>query len=491
MDPMQGSANPSSIPVSSDAPLMLSVSGCRGIVGSSLTPATIAHFVAAFVTGLPAPEPGQRLRVVLGCDGRQGGQAVAAVARGCLAMAGCDVIDLGVAMTPTVGVMVTHLGAQGGLVLTASHNPAEWNGLKPITAAGCAPAKSNADALIECFREADLLATAWAPAGQVGNITTRDDANGIHVEKVLAALAELYDLDAIRAAAHTVVLNSVNASGAMAGRMLLERLGCTLIALHDEPTGVFPHTPEPTAENLAWMQPVMARHNASVGFAQDPDGDRLAILDGDGSYIGEEYTLALGALAVLEQLPAGSNPVLAANLSTSRMIDDIAARFGSTVCRSAVGEANLVETMLQHHAILGGEGNGGIVWPRVGLIRDSLAAMALTLGLLTHQKRPLRAIIADIPRYAIVKRKQPVQEGLVEQTLNALRKAFPDARVNTEDGVRVDITLTEAANNQAATHAWIHGRPSNTEPIVRLIAEAPTQQQAEALLDRVEAAMRH
>jgi phosphomannomutase len=489
---MQIPTDDPSVSGSTVAPLMLSVSGCRGIVGVSLTPATIARFIAAFSAGIctPAamksPSACRRLRVVLARDGRQGGDAIASIARGCLAMAGHDVIDLGVAMTPTVGVMVAHLGADAGLVLTASHNPAEWNGLKPITPGGHAPAKPEADALIERFHEPDLLSTSWVRSADCGTIEHRDDAAEIHVERVLSALGELYDLDTIRAARHTVVLNSVNASGAVPGRLLLERLGCKVVALHDEPSGVFPHTPEPTAENLASMQQTMAGLGAAVGFAQDPDGDRLAILDHDGTYIGEEYTLALGALAVLQRLPAGGAPVLAANLSTSRMIDDLAARHGGTVLRTPVGEANLVAAMQRHSVVVGGEGNGGVIWPRVGLIRDSLVAMALTLALITDRGRPVGAIIKEFPSYAIVKRKQPVRDGLVEQTLDAVRNAFPGAAVSTEDGVRVDVELPAS---DGGGHAWVHGRPSNTEPIVRLIAEAPTRELAVALLDRVEAAI--
>lgn len=389
-------------------------------------------------------------------------------------------VDLGVAMTPTVGVMVRKLGAAGGLVLTASHNPQQWNGLKPITRKGHAPSKAEAEMLIERFYSHDATQKI-----RNGKIMPLDDAPAVHVSRVLEALGELYDLDAIRSARHRVLLNSVNASGALAGRMLLDELGCEVVAVHDEPSGVFPHTPEPTAENLAWMGPRIAECGAAVGFAQDPDGDRLAMLDGAGRYIGEEYTLALGVLAVLERMAPGSGSggaLVAANLSTSRMVDDIAARFGARVVRTPVGEANLVQSMVREGVVIGGEGNGGVVWPRVGLIRDSLVAMGLTLALLTAEHRTLAEVVGELPAYAIVKRKRAVREGLVSEVLDAVRRAFPEGRVNEEDGVRVDVTLHEGAG-------WVHGRASNTEPIVRLIAEAPTAAAAEAMLDRVETAM--
>ncbi|MGP1347081.1 MAG: phosphoglucosamine mutase [Phycisphaerales bacterium] len=489
------------------APLMLSISGCRGIVGASLTPITIARFVAAFAQGI-APRPdAQPPLVILARDGRAAGHAIAAAAAGSLAAAGCRVVDLGVATTPTAGVMVTHLGADAGLVITASHNPAQWNGLKPITRDAHAPTPRDAEQLIQRFHNPSPSTTIWQPADRIPDITTRTDADEIHVARVLEQLSNLYNLDHIRDANHTVLVNSINASGARPARILLESLNCNLIHLHDNPSGVFPHTPEPTEDNLAWMGPHITEARAAIAFAQDPDADRLAILDENARYIGEEYTLILAALALLERLPPGAKPTLAANLSTSRMIDDIAARFGATVLRTPVGEANLVEAMLHHNAAIGGEGNGGVIWPAVGLIRDSIAAMALTLALLTARAQPLSRIIADIPAYAIVKRKRAIPAAPLTTILNNIQSAFPNANHNTTDGLRIDLQLpppnsspsppnstqpqssSADARHTAPQHAWIHIRGSNTEPIIRLIAEAPTPDQANSLLNQAEAAI--
>jgi phosphomannomutase len=455
------------------APLMLSVSGARGIVGRTMTPVVAATFAGAFGSHVRTSTGTRRPTLVVARDGRAGGEALLRAVEGALLATGCDVVDLGVAMTPSVGLMIRALGADGGMCVTASHNPLEWNGLKCLDGDGLAPPKAVAEAIIARFRAADA---AWAAPVEVGAITRDDSTNERHVARVLEATGAAPRVAPRRL---RVVLDSVNASGCRGGRMLLEALGCRVTRIHGEETGVFGHVPEPTAENLGdLVAAVRATHGdgegpAACGFAQDPDADRLAIVDETGRYIGEEYTLVLAAQRILELRGPGT---LAANLSTSRMIDDVAARFpGSTVLRTAVGEANVVAALKPAGGVLGGEGNGGVIFPEVTWVRDSLSAMALVLDLLASRSEPLSAIVDALPRYAIEKTKLDLAAigGLdaVAPALARLKAAFSGEKVNDSDGVRVDFA-----------DGWVHLRASNTEPIARVIAEAPSRERARALI---------
>ena len=457
----------------SDAPLMLSISGARGIVGASITPETAARYAGAFGSMLRETITDRPPRLVVGFDGRRSGGALSSAAIAGLAGVGCEVTALGVTTTPTVGVMIKALGCDGGINVTASHNPIEWNGVKCLDSDGLAPPAPIANRIIERFRENRI---DWVEGAACGTVTHRDDAADRHVEAALG----LVDVEAIRGKGFRVVLDSVAASGCVAGRRLLESLGCTVNHQHGEPTGIFPHTPEPTEANLVELA-AATRDDAGavVGFAQDPDADRLAIVDEHGRYIGEEYTLVLAALRMMQR--RGGGPV-AANLSTSRMIDDVCAGFdGASVVRTAVGEANVVQGIRDSGGVIGGEGNGGVIVPEVCFIRDSLSAMALVLELLATDGRPLSAIIDSLPRYAMIKRKWDLTAvgggDAVPAILDRVRKHWPDATVNDADGVRIDID-----------DSWVHVRPSNTEPIIRLIAEAPTPEAVNAIADEAGAA---
>ena len=457
-----------SAPATEPAPLMLSVSGARGIVGRTMTPVVAATFAGAFGSHIRTLVPGRRPRLVVARDGRFGGESLARAVQGALASVGCDVVDIGVAMTPTVGLMIRALGADGGMAVTASHNPIEWNGLKCLDGDGLAPPKPVAEAIIARFKAADI--DFAAPLG-IGSIPTDATAAARHVARVLEATGAG---DRVRARRLHVVLDSVNASGCEGGRMMLDALGCGVTHIFGEMTGIFGHTPEPTAENLADLaQAVRTTPGAACGFAQDPDADRLAIVDENGRYIGEEYTLVLAALRMLELRGPFT---LAANLSTSRMIDDIAARFpGATVLRTAVGEANVVSALKPSGGLLGGEGNGGVIMPEVCWVRDSLSAMALVLDLLASRTEPLSRIVDSLPRYAIEKTKIDLAAigGLpaVAGALERLKAAFSHERISDVDGVRVDFA-----------DGWVHLRASNTEPIARVIAEAPTRARAQELI---------
>ncbi len=453
---------------STDAPLMLSVSGARGIVGKTMTPEVAAAYGGAFGSFLKATTGKARPRVVVGLDGRISGPPLAAAAIGGLTATGCDVIDIGVAMTPTVGVMISHHRADGGLTVTASHNPIQWNGIKCLDGDGLAPPPGIAREIVDRFKERRI---DWCEPTATGRVERDATAARVHVDRVLANV----DVPAIRAKRFTVVLDSVNGSGCLGGRMLLEELGCRVEHIFGDPTGVFGHVPEPLAENLVELARVTrGTPDAACGFAQDPDADRLAIVDETGRFIGEECTLVLAALRMLQRTGGGA---LAANLSTSRMIDDVAARFpGSKVIRTAVGEANVVAGLRPAGGILGGEGNGGVIFPPVCWVRDSLSAMALVLELIAHEGKPLSQLVASLPRYAMVKRKMELASvgGMtaVAPALERVKVAFANEMVSDVDGVRVDFA-----------DGWVHLRASNTEPIVRVIAEAATEARADELCD--------
>lgn len=459
--------------VKNSDPFMLSVSGARGIVGSTMRAEVAANLAAAFGTELI--EKNERLnvatppRVVIGRDGRASGENLSNAAAHALADTGCNVVHLGVATTPTVGLLTRTLGAQGGLAITASHNPIEWNGVKFLDPDGLAPPLDDAKRIIARFNSGDFRSGASTPPP---TIETHEGAAALHVETVLRHV----DCAVIKAMGCTVVLDSVNASGCEAGRLLLDSLGVGLDHINGTVTGDFAHTPEPIEANLRDLAARVAMNtDAACGFAQDPDADRLAIVDENGRFIGEEYTLVLAALRMLQR--EGGMP-LATNLSTSRMIDEIAAQFdGAHVVRTAVGEANVVSGMRSCNAPIGGEGNGGVIFPAVGWVRDSLIAMALVLELLATDGRPLSAIVDSLPRFAMLKRKLDLSaiggNDAVAPALEALCKAFGDAQVDTTDGVRVDLP-----------EGWVHLRASNTEPIIRLIAEARSTEEAQGLADR-------
>ncbi|MEP0841952.1 MAG: phosphoglucosamine mutase, partial [Phycisphaerae bacterium] len=341
--------------------------------------------------------------------------------------------------------------------------------IKFLTSEGLAPPPAEAAKLFDLYhRKAFVL----ADVERVGRLVADSTAAATHVDAALG----IVDAARIASRRYRVVLDSVNGAGGGEGRMLLERLGCEVMHVNAEPSGRFAHTPEPLAENLTQLCAEVKRTGASVGFAQDPDADRLAVVDETGRYIGEEYTLALCAKYLFAARPGPA----AANLSTSRMIDDLAAQAGGPcrVFRSAVGEANVVETMKANGCVFGGEGNGGIIDPRVVPVRDSLAAMSLILQLMADAGRPLSGLVAEIPAYVMIKQKAECSKERIAQVLAAVRTKFAHERINDLDGVRIDWP-----------DGWVHVRGSNTEPIIRLIAEAPTVQRAEDLIAAVRALM--
>lgn len=446
---------------------MLSISGMRGLVGKSLTPLVAARYAAGYGTWLkdnrrPGHDPTTPPTVALGRDSRASGQMLACAAAAGLAAVGCRVVRVGVLSTPGVAIAMDHVKGDGGLVITASHNPFPWNGIKPLRYDGVAPPPDQCMEIIRRFKEDDA---DHASVGEIQPIEDFTDGVAVHVQRAL----ELVDADLIRGAKLSCVVDSVHGAGGDEAKALLDALGVSVIHLYAEPTGDFPHTPEPTKENLTELSEQTGKLDADVGFAQDPDADRLAVVDEHGRYIGEEYTLSLCARHKL-----GQGESIAANLSTSRMVDDVAAAVGGTVIRTPVGEANVTAGMRDHGCTLGGEGNGGIIDNRVSQVRDSLIGMAYVLEMLAQEKKTLSEIVASMPRYAIVKDKADVDPAVLATMPEKMRAAFAEQKIDEQDGIRVDWP-----------DKWVHVRPSNTEPIIRVIAEAGDAGEAKALVEQV------
>jgi phosphomannomutase len=449
---------------------IISVSGLRGIVGDTLTLEVARRYAAAFSAILP-PGP-----VVVTRDGRANGWGlVEPVSAGAAQQDARRILDGGIAATPTTGVLVRHHGCAGGIQISASHNPAEYNGMKLFSGEGRVVPGPLGQRVLERYRasassERDAQANGGNLREKLGDTTSGH----------LALVERIVDVLRIRERQFCVLLDANHGSGSVLGRPLLERLGCEVKLLGGEPNGLFAHPPEPTAENLAGVLLEVTQVGADVGFCQDPDADRLAMIDEHGRYLGEEYTLAICTNHVLRQTPG---PVVT-NCSTSRMAEDLARQYGVPFCHSAVGEANVVDEMLARGAVLGGEGNGGVIDPRVGLVRDSFVGMAIVLDAMAARGLPVSALADELPRYEICKTKIELDRAKVSASLDALEHHFPDAAANRLDGLRLD---WRHADGNAS---WLLVRPSNTEPIVRAIAEAPTAEEARRLCDQAARIMR-
>ncbi len=445
--------------------LMIGVSGTRGTIGGTLTPPVVGWMAAAFAVWLKEQTPagaGRSLKVVIGRDSRPSGPWVRDAAVAALTASGIEVIDLDIVTTPGVAMMVRHLNADAGVVATASHNPIEWNGLKFLTRDCVAPPPKDAERIKQLFLTEQ---SSFVRVEHLRPPKKNPETHALHVKRVV----DRVDVLGISSKRFKVVLDSVNGAGCVATATLLNKLGCQLVHINATPNGQFPHEPEPTEKNLTGLCDEVKKQRAAVGFAQDPDADRLAIVDENGRYIGEEYSLALATKFILGK-KAG---IVVTNLSTSRMVDDIAAATGSKVLRTAVGEANVIDTMLKQNACVGGEGNGGVIDPRIVPGRDSLVGMAYVLQLMADTGKTLSQLVAELPRYEIVKTKFECRREDAERAVAEIHKrlaATPGVVIDTQDGIRID---------WLDQRAWVHARPSNTEPIMRIIAEAPERGLAE------------
>ena len=441
--------------------LMVSVSGIRGRVGEALTPEVVARYAAAF--GAWSISQGRSRQIVVGRDSRVSGPMFHRIVVGTLQLAGCDVIDIGLTTTPGCQLAVEHHHAAGGLMLSASHNPIEWNALKCIGASGLFLEASEGVAM-RALVETGIPYARWQ---DIGSVQEDPDAAARHLAAVLAI--PYVDVAAIRARGFTVALDCVRGAGATIMPALLERLGCRVVAINLEPDGRFPREPEPTAENLHELERLVRDSGADIGFAVDPDVDRLAIVADGGRAIGEDFTLALAARVVLRH----RRGPLVTNLSTSLVVEDAARVAGVEAVRAPVGEVNVAVRMRELDAPIGGEGNGGVILPEVHLGRDAPIGAALLLQLLVEEGRALSALVDSLPRYVIVKEKLARPDASLEAVYGALRGEFPEASVDMQDGLRL-----------AWPDRWVHVRPSGTEPIVRVIAEAPDEAGARELVRR-------
>jgi phosphomannomutase len=442
--------------------LMVSVSGVRGRVGEALTPEIIAQFAAGFGAWARARNGG-KATIVVGRDSRVSGPMFQPVVHAALQSVGCNVLDIGMVPTPTVQLAVEHHHAAGGLAITASHNPIEWNALKFIGPSGLFLDGAEAADMRKVV-DGKISRATW---DKLGTVSADKDAAREHIEKILAL--PFLDVEGIRKRGFRVGLDCVRGAGGVFMPVLLELLGCKLATINMEPDGRFPHPPEPIAENLGELQRLVLESHCDLGMAVDPDVDRLALVSEEGLAIGEDYTLALAAKVVLRHR---KGPIVT-NLSTSRIVDDIAAEAGTTVIRTPVGEVNVATRMRAEKAPIGGEGNGGVILSELHLGRDAPVGAALILQLLLEdgEKTPLSKIVASYPRYIIVKDKLDRPNAPLDTVYKALKRAFPDADADTQDGLRL-----------TWPNRWVHIRPSGTEPIVRVIAEAPSTEEAEKLV---------
>lgn len=437
---------------------MISVAGIRGIVGRSVRPVEFLRYTMAFATLLG------RGPIVVGSDTRLSRGMMRHLVFTGLTACGRDVIDIGLAPTPTHGLTAVRLGAAGAIALTASHNPAEWNALKFFNAAGSFLDAEENRRLLEIAASEEF---ALADYLHLGKVTPREDAIRAHVERVCACV----DVDAIRGAGLRVAADCVNGVGGLILEPLFERLGVTAEFQFTDVNAPFPRNPEPLPENLTELGELVRRTGAAVGFATDPDADRLALVDETGRPIGEERTLLLAAARVLEK----EKGPMVANLSTTRALDDLAAEAGVELARTPIGEAHVVGRMRSSGALIGGEGNGGVIYPRVHGGRDAATGVALVLEALAVHGTTLSALNGAWPDYAMVKSKYDLAPGTDKAAeLGRLRGVFPDAAsVNEEDGLKF-----------VYPDRWVHVRPSGTEPVMRIFAEAPTAAAARELVDR-------
>lgn len=448
-------------PVEPTSQPIISVSGLRGLIPSQLTPLVVARYVSAFCSKIG------EAKVIIARDGRQSGPMLAQAVASTLMANGCHVLDAGVASTPTVGVLVRSLGAKAGIQISASHNPIEYNGMKLFNHEGrVLPAVAGKE-ILEAYRAG---IANWKGVSEIGEYESIADPHAQHLANIL----EHYDAASIQPRRFRVFLDSNHGAGSLLGERLLEKLGCKVTVAGNIPNGRFAHPPEPTQENLVGIASLVKEGGYDVGFCQDPDADRLAIIDGNGRYIGEEFTVAL---CLMNALAKKRGPVVI-NCATSSVNHWIAKEHGVPSHQSAVGEANVVDMMRRENAVFGGEGSGGPIDPTIGWVRDSFVGMASVLELMARTGKTVAELVGLLPQWAMIKSKMELSSERLLASIDKLKSRLEAERVSTEDGIRLDWS-----------DRWILLRGSNTEPIVRLIAEAPTAREAEELIENAKRAI--
>ena len=451
--------------------LIKSISGIRGTIGGAvgdgLSPIDIVKFTTAYATWLKTYSNKSHCKVVVGRDARISGEMVNHVVIGTLLGSGCDVVNIGLASTPTTELAVTMEGADGGIILTASHNPKQWNALKLLNEKGEFLDKAEGEALLEIADKGDF---DYVAVDEIGTLTEKTDYTQKHIDHVLQLA--LVDVDAIRKANFKVAVDCVNSVGGIAIPALLEALGVQHIEkLYCEPNGHFPHNPEPLPEHLGDIANLIKSQKADVGFVVDPDVDRLAIICEDGSMFGEEYTLVSVADYVLQHTPGNT----VSNLSSTRALHDVTVARGGSYSAAAVGEVNVVTKMKETNAVIGGEGNGGVIYPASHYGRDALVGIALFLTNLAKTGQKVSALRASYPNYFISKNKIQLTPAIdVDGVLTVIKGCYKQFKINDIDGVKIDFP-----------QGWVHLRKSNTEPIIRIYSEAPTMEQADKFAQAV------
>lgn len=452
------------------SPLIISVSGLRGEIGSSLTPNVLIRYALVYSASVSDSRP-----FVITRDGRRSGRIYSELIRAALNATGRSTLDGGIAATPTTGILVRRNNAAGGIQISASHNPARFNGLKLFSEEGRVIPGRVGETILARYRETENSEmNDWRDVDHLGRNHLIEDTISAHLETVLQTV----DANLIRQCRFKVLLDSNHGAGSMLGKPLLEALGCQTVFCGDLPDGAFEHTPEPIEENLVDIGAKVREAGAQIGFCQDPDADRLAFIDANGHYPGEEYTIALCALNKFEK--ALHPAPITVNCASSRMSIDLARKFGSECFRSSVGEANVVDKLLETDSFFAGEGNGGPIDPQVGLVRDSFVGMANLLELMARKKKSIAELVAEIPAYSIVKRKRALAPDLLEKVFENLEKKYAGLEQSRADGLRLD-----------RDNSWVLIRASNTEPIIRIIAEAETAEEANQFCDEIEETVRN
>jgi phosphomannomutase len=437
--------------------LKISISGVRGVIGDSLTPTMLTRFAQAFGTYIGSGS------IVIGRDPRTSGEMVKQAVIAGLVSSGLRVINIGMVPVPTVQLFVREIGANGGIAITASHNPAEWNALKFIGADGLFLGPGQAREMLDIYHQGEYTKV---PGIEMRDVEEAAGAIDRHLAAILTTLGPL-PKDSKRP---RVVLDSCNGAGSIAGPKLLEQLGAEVFTINTTPDGSFPRGAEPVPENLGDLCAAVKEHRADIGFAQDMDADRLAIVSEAGVPIGEDSTLVLAAAYVLSKEPG---PVVA-NLSTTMALADVAASFGCPIFHTRIGEVNVTDEMQKQKAVIGGEGNGGVIYPRINFARDSLVAMALVTHLLAQRGKSVTELLDQFPRYTIVKEKVVCPSAKISRVLKGLKQEYKDYQMDLRDGVKVMVP-----------GGWFLVRGSNTEPIVRVVAEAQSETEAREIVNRV------
>ncbi len=450
--------------------LIKSISGIRGTIGGkpgdNLTPLDTVKFAAAYGTWLKNENPGKKLKVVLGRDARISGAMVQNLVMNTLVGMGIDIVDVGLSTTPTVEIAVSMEKANGGIILTASHNPKQWNALKLLNHKGEFLNGAEGEKILINAENEEFL---FAEVDDLGKISVIEDYIDRHIEEVLNL--KLVDAEAVSKAGFKVVVDAVNSTGGIAIPALLKKMGVEVVELYCEPNGHFPHNPEPLKEHLGEISKLVVKENADLGIVVDPDVDRLALIDEKGQMFGEEYTLVACADYVLSKTPGST----VSNLSSSRALRDLSLSHGQKYQASAVGEVNVVQLMKDTNAIIGGEGNGGIIYPESHYGRDSLVGVALFLTYLAEKKMLVSEIKESYPQYFMSKNKIELTPDLdVDEILRKVQENHNSEEITTIDGVKIDFSEN-----------WVHLRKSNTEPIIRIYTEAKSQEEADKLAQKM------